>query len=69
MGKAKNSIQIDFRSLDHIKLSEDGKSAAIGGGANVKDTVEKLAALGKRTVTGICESVGISALALGGGHG
>ncbi|KAJ8106177.1 hypothetical protein ONZ43_g7152 [Nemania bipapillata] len=69
MSKAKNAIQIDFRSLNHIKLSEDGKSAAIGGGANVKDTVDKLAALGKRTVTGICESVGISALALGGGHG
>ncbi|KAI0970445.1 FAD-binding domain-containing protein [Xylaria arbuscula] len=51
MSRAKSSIQIDFRSLNHVKLSEDGKSAAIGG------------------VTGICESVGISALALGGGHG
>ncbi|KAI0401066.1 FAD-binding domain-containing protein [Xylaria palmicola] len=65
MSKAKSSIQIDFRSLNHVKLSEDGKSAAIGGGANVKDTVDKLAALRKRTD----KLVGISALALGRGHG
>ncbi|KAI1822817.1 FAD-binding domain-containing protein [Xylaria intraflava] len=69
LGDAKDAIQIDLRSLDYIKLSEDGKTAAIGGGANVKHTVNTLTALGKRTVTGICESVGISAPILGGGHG
>ncbi|KAI0452945.1 hypothetical protein F5B21DRAFT_505852 [Xylaria acuta] len=69
LGDAKGAIQIDFRSLNYIKISEDGKTATIGGGANVKDTVSTLAAMGKRAVTGICECVGISAPALGGGHG
>lgn len=46
---AKNAIQIDFRSLNHITLSEDGQAAIIGGGANVSDTVSTLASLGKRT--------------------
>ncbi|CAG8973974.1 hypothetical protein HYALB_00010094 [Hymenoscyphus albidus] len=67
--QARNAIQIDFRSLNHIALSEDGQIATIGGGANVADTVNKFASLGKRTVTGICECVGFSAPALGGGHG
>ncbi|KAI0414784.1 hypothetical protein F5X98DRAFT_236985 [Xylaria grammica] len=69
LSEAKDAIQIDLRSLNQIKLSKDGKTAIIGGGANVKDTVDTLAALGKRAVTGICESVGITAPALGGGHG
>ncbi|ESZ94483.1 hypothetical protein SBOR_5131 [Sclerotinia borealis F-4128] len=33
------------------------------------ETVSTLTNLGKRTVTGICECVGFSAPALGGGHG
>jgi len=49
LGQAKNAIQIDFRSLNSIKLSEDGQTATIGGGANVKDTISTLASLGKRT--------------------
>ncbi|KUJ13259.1 FAD-binding domain-containing protein [Mollisia scopiformis] len=69
LSQAKNAIQIDFRSLNHIKLSEDGQTATIGGGANVSEIVNTLIGLGKRTVTGICESVGFSAPALGGGHG
>ncbi|PQE31559.1 hypothetical protein CJF32_00009371 [Rutstroemia sp. NJR-2017a WRK4] len=69
LGQAKHAIQIDLRSLNHVILSEDGKSATIGGGATVLDTVNTLTSLGKRTVTGICESVGFSAPALGGGHG
>ncbi|PQE16220.1 6-hydroxy-d-nicotine oxidase protein [Rutstroemia sp. NJR-2017a BVV2] len=88
LGQAKHTIQIDLRSLNHVILSEDGRSATIGGGATVLDTVNTLTSLGKRTgeffcaklnhsvwiltspsVTGICESVGFSAPALGGGHG
>ncbi|KAF7947824.1 hypothetical protein EAE96_008902 [Botrytis aclada] len=64
-----NAIQIDFRRMNHITLSEEGKTALIGGGANVRDVVDTLTRLGKRTVTGICELVGFSAPALGGGHG
>ncbi|KAL2016663.1 hypothetical protein VTK56DRAFT_3207 [Thermocarpiscus australiensis] len=69
LSEAKNAIQIDLRLLDYDKLSEDGKTATIGGAANVKDTVSTLTALKKRAVTGICECVGISASILGGGHG
>lgn len=46
---ARNAIQIDFRSLNHITLSENGQTATIGGGANVSDTVNTLTSLGKRT--------------------
>ncbi|KAI0198801.1 FAD-binding domain-containing protein [Astrocystis sublimbata] len=69
LGYAKGAIQIDLRALNHVKLSDDGKSATVGGGATVQKTIDALAAVGKRTVTGICERVGISAPTLGGGHG
>ncbi|KAI0854095.1 hypothetical protein F5Y00DRAFT_222271 [Daldinia vernicosa] len=69
MASAKDAIQIDFRKLSHVKLSEDGKTAIIGGGATVKGVVEALGKLGKQAVTGVCECVGISAPILGGGHG
>ncbi|KAH9905587.1 FAD-binding domain-containing protein [Xylariomycetidae sp. FL2044] len=69
MALATDSVQIDFRKMNHVDLAEDGKTARIGGGINVKQVVEALGDAGKRTVTGICESVGISAVALGGGHG
>ncbi|KAF7945990.1 uncharacterized protein EAE97_005028 [Botrytis byssoidea] len=55
--------------MNHITLSDDGQTATIGGGANVKEVVEALTRLGKRTVTGFCELVGFSAPTLGGGHG
>ncbi|KAH7324814.1 hypothetical protein B0I35DRAFT_348933 [Stachybotrys elegans] len=69
MGLAQNALQIDFRKMNYVKIAPDGKSAKIGGGATVKDVVDTLEAQGKRTVTGICECVGFSAPALGGGHG
>jgi FAD/FMN-containing dehydrogenase len=49
LAHAKHAIQIDFRSLNHIILSEDGRTATIGGGARVVDTVSTLTSLGKRT--------------------
>ncbi|KAI1151267.1 hypothetical protein F4825DRAFT_423542 [Nemania diffusa] len=69
LANAKNAIQIDFRKMNHVKLNEGGKTAIIGGGATVKQVIDGLEAVGKRTVTGICESVGLSAPVLGGGHG
>ncbi|KAK2589605.1 hypothetical protein QQS21_012714 [Conoideocrella luteorostrata] len=69
MALAQNAIQIDFRNMSNVTVAEDGKTAKIGGGANVKQVVDALAEAGKRTVTGICENVGISAPVLGGGHG
>lgn len=55
MASAKNAIQIDFRKLNQVKVSEDGKTATIGGGANVKEVVQTLMESGKQTgeLTGI----------------
>ncbi|KAL7622063.1 hypothetical protein AAE478_007564 [Parahypoxylon ruwenzoriense] len=69
LASAENAIQIDFRSMNEVRVSKDGKSATIGGGATVKDVVGALIGRGKQAVTGICECVGISAPILGGGHG
>ncbi|KAI0503112.1 FAD-binding domain-containing protein [Xylaria bambusicola] len=69
MALAQDALQIDFRKMNYVNVAEDGQTAKIGGGANVKEVVDALTEAGKRTVTGICESVGISAVVLGGGHG
>ncbi|KAI1073599.1 hypothetical protein F5B20DRAFT_574658 [Whalleya microplaca] len=58
LAAAKDAIQIDLRNLNAVTLSEDGRSAIIGGGATVKQVVEALGNSGKQTVTGICECVG-----------
>jgi FAD/FMN-containing dehydrogenase len=49
MASAKNAIQIDFRNLNQVRVSDDGKTAIIGGGATVKTVVDELAKAGKRT--------------------
>ncbi|KAI1267841.1 FAD-binding domain-containing protein [Xylariaceae sp. FL1019] len=64
-----DGIQIDLRGMNSVEVSADGMSARVGGGTNVKDLVNGLEKAGKRTVTGICELVGVSAVMLGGGHG
>ncbi|KAK4233777.1 hypothetical protein C8A03DRAFT_47748 [Achaetomium macrosporum] len=69
MGKAKNAIQLDLRSLNQVRVLENGTTAVIGGGADAKHVVNELEKVGKRAVTGVCENVGISAVILGGGHG
>ena len=49
LAAAKNAIQIDFRAINHVRVSGDGKTARVGGGANVKQVVAGLSAAGKRT--------------------
>ena len=49
LAAAKDAIQIDFRAMDHVDVSADGKTAKIGGGANVKTVVSALMAAGKQT--------------------
>lgn len=48
LANAKNAFQIDFRKMNQVKLSEDGKTATIAGGATVKQVIDGLAAVGKR---------------------
>ncbi|KAI0146322.1 FAD-binding domain-containing protein [Xylariaceae sp. FL1272] len=69
LAKARNAIQIDMRKMNKVELSANGQSVTVGGGTNVKELVAGLASKGKRTVTEICELVGVSAVILGGGHG
>ena len=45
----RNGIQIDMRDMNDIIISEDGKTARIGGGAKVKKTVNTLWDAGKQT--------------------
>ncbi|KAF5710069.1 transcriptional regulatory [Fusarium mundagurra] len=66
---AKDVIVVDLRDQNDVEIAGDGKSARIGGGASVKKVVNELWTAGKQTVTGICECVGVSAPAFGGGHG
>ena len=51
LGSVKDGIQIDMRSLDQVVISEDGKTATIGGGARIKEAVAQLWAAGKETCT------------------
>ncbi|KAI0814416.1 hypothetical protein GGR55DRAFT_431499 [Xylaria sp. FL0064] len=69
LADATHAIQVDFRKMNQVKLNENGQTATIGGGANVKQVIDGLAAVGKRAVTGICECVGLTAPIMGGGHG
>jgi FAD/FMN-containing dehydrogenase len=46
---AKDVIIVDIRGQNDIEIAEDGKSATIGGGANVKKVVNRLWAAGKQT--------------------
>jgi FAD/FMN-containing dehydrogenase len=48
LGDAKNAIQLDLRSLNQVKVVEDGRTAIIGGGADAKQVVSELEKVGKR---------------------
>lgn len=65
----RNGIQIELEQLNQVSVSATRDQATIGGGAKVKGILDGLAAQGKRTVTGVCECVGIGGLMLGGGLG
>ncbi|KAJ4368305.1 hypothetical protein N0V83_006661 [Neocucurbitaria cava] len=65
----KNSIQIHMRKLNTISLSKDGTYATIGGGAKGKEVRDALWEAEKWTTHGVCECVGFTTVALGGGLG
>ncbi|KAF2708801.1 FAD-binding domain-containing protein [Pleomassaria siparia CBS 279.74] len=64
-----NGIQINLRSMNTVAISKDDRYATVGAGVEVKELIDSLWSLGKQTVTGICECVGLMGVALGGGHG
>ncbi|KAK3313658.1 hypothetical protein B0H66DRAFT_577592 [Apodospora peruviana] len=69
MGRLQNGMAIYLRNLTQLKLDRDGRSALVGGGLRVDDVIKGLWKIGKQTVTGSCNCVGITSPALGGGHG
>jgi hypothetical protein len=58
-----------MRALNSVAISEDGTYATVGGGIKGLELAQALWKEKKQTVTGCCECVGLTAVALGGGHG
>ncbi|KAL5360111.1 FAD binding domain protein [Aspergillus floccosus] len=69
LGKMDHGIEIYMGQLSSVEISDDGKTATIGGGTISKDVTDRLWEAGKQTVTGTCECVSYLGPALGGGHG
>ncbi|MCH0566129.1 MULTISPECIES: FAD-binding oxidoreductase [unclassified Streptomyces] len=60
-------LVIDVSRLDTVRAS--GATAVVGAGAKLIDVYRALAAKGATIPAGSCPTVGVSGLALGGGHG
>ncbi|NUS10467.1 MAG: FAD-binding oxidoreductase [Streptomyces sp.] len=60
-------LVIDVSRLKSIRL--DGDEAAVAAGAKLIDVYDTLGRQGRTIPAGSCPSVGVSGLALGGGHG
>ncbi|KAH6692471.1 FAD binding domain-containing protein [Plectosphaerella plurivora] len=69
LGRMTHGIEIFLDQLSGVKVSEDGKTATIGGGTGSKVVTDSLWDAGKQTVTGTCECVSYLGPLLGGGHG
>lgn len=69
LGRMTHGIEIFLDQLSGVEVSEDGKTATIGGGTGSKVVTDSLWAAGKQTVTGTCECVSYLGPLLGGGHG
>lgn len=61
-------IQINMRKLNTTTLSQDGKTAIVGGGTKQYEITRSLFALGKYAVTGLSNCVSVAGPLLGGGH-
>lgn len=67
-----NAAQIvaDVSRLDGVRLDRGGRTATVGGGANVLDVYRGLVLRrGKALAVGTCPTVGIGGLTIGGGFG
>ncbi|MEU6476353.1 FAD-binding oxidoreductase [Streptomyces sp. NPDC047017] len=60
-------LVLDVSRLDRVRVS--GTSAVVGAGAKLIDVYRALVARGVTVPAGTCPTVGVSGLALGGGHG
>ncbi len=63
-------LLVDLSRLTTVRLEANGTRAQVGAGATLGRVYAALWAAGQRTIpAGSCPTVGISGLALGGGHG
>jgi FAD/FMN-containing dehydrogenase len=60
-------VVLDVSELDRVSVQ--GTRAVVGAGARLVGVYERLGAKGLTVPAGSCASVGVSGLALGGGHG
>lgn len=67
--QTKDLVIIDLCALNSFELAADKKTAVIGGGARVKETIDAADAAGVCVMTGNCNSVGVLGASLGGGYG
>lgn len=49
LGKLHGGVEIAMSSLNSVEISEDGKTAKVGGGALSKTVIDALWAAGKQT--------------------
>ncbi|KAL8737287.1 MAG: hypothetical protein Q9181_001841 [Wetmoreana brouardii] len=64
-----HGLSINLHKLNHIQISQDGRSASMGGGVNTHEVVNTLAASGKITSTTNGGCTGLVGPGLGGGFG
>jgi FAD/FMN-containing dehydrogenase len=62
-------VLIDLANLNKVTVAADKKSATIGGGASIGDTIAAANAAGALIITGNCNCVGALGAMLGGGYG
>ncbi|CAO2658605.1 Nn.00g063280.m01.CDS01 [Neocucurbitaria sp. VM-36] len=65
----KYGVLIDLAGLNKVTISADKKTATIGGGASIGDTIAAANAAGALVISGNCNCVGALGALLGGGYG
>lgn len=63
------AILIDLRLLKTVTVSDDKKTATVGGGVTSEQLLAELEPLGLQAVTGTGATVGFTAWSMGGGYG
>ncbi|RYP43248.1 hypothetical protein DL768_010017 [Monosporascus sp. mg162] len=67
--QVRSALTIDVRGLDYVRVAEDGKTAAVGGGVILRNLTRVLDGRGLVTPVGTVASVGYVGWATLGGYG
>jgi FAD/FMN-containing dehydrogenase len=66
-GVADGALQIDLGEFNVVRLDQDRRVAAVGGGTKIRELLTATLAAGLFTPMGSCGAVGVAGLALAGG--